>query len=492
MLKSLITRRTLTCCICAGMLLASATLPATARHLRHRRAAASAQAASRNPAHAYSWEKDGIDLSPVTVEAFVLPTANPSPTVTQPGVSLARANFLRRMHLENGAKSKGTNYITNADIRSRDLFILQVTQSLEGGFDSVNMYDRGILSWGLMQWTAWTGSLPRALSYMKARLAQTHRERIWDKVFVANGIDVAGDRLVIYGKTLANEQDLRLAFRGTAKPGQYDPKLVNHWITTMARAGRQSDIAQLEIEYAAHVVDGVMLSRFDLPYHSPGRTGVTPADLAGNDPYAEALIFALWTNNPKHAMEYVEDAARAARSVSISDDPAFWTPGAFSSALLRKCQSSRFGNWQARAAMIETRSELVRTSPPSALCPFEQQYQFVLAARKARRFMELASRHETYVRTQAARAVVKMPRPVEVASRVVSRLPAMPERPLPLGAPSTRTGAAIPRSTSPMPTRVPAGLTAAPKIPTPLATTPLSNSSDGLPSSSSASSLPGL
>jgi len=392
-------------CVCSTMSHAATR----GAHHRHR--------TPRVASPAYSWENGGVDLSPVTVQAYLIPT---TPTT---------ATFVRKMHVENGALSRGTHYMTRPDLRSRDLFILQITQSLEGGFDSVNMYDRGILSWGLMQWTAWTGSLPRALGYMKARLASTHRARIWQKVFVDNGLDVEGNQLVAYGKPLANEADMRLAFRGTVKPGMYDPKLVTHWVTTMARAGRQSDIAQLEIEYASHVVDGVLTQRLDLPYHSPGRAGVTAADLASSDPYAEALIFALWTNNPRHAVAYVEAAARAARRLSTVDDPALWRPGAFSDALFCACLTSRFGNWQARASMIAAKASTVRTASAGSLCPFERDYQTLLAARKVKRLEELASRRqmEKRVRLLAAGKLTPSPSSERRGSRVAGRSQMKPD-----------------------------------------------------------------
>ncbi|MBV9850388.1 MAG: hypothetical protein JO250_11995 [Armatimonadetes bacterium] len=342
-------------------------------HHRHHHAAASPR---------YSWEGDQPDMSPVLVQPYVLP-ADTDPE---------RANFLRKMHLEDGMFVKSARRITRRDVGSRDLFILDITQSLEGGFDSVNLYDRGVLSWGIMQWTARTGSLAQALVFIKRRLWATKRRRLWDKVFVANGLDADPDGLIVYGKRLATPQDVRRAFRGTMQIGKYDPKLMTHWATVMARAGRQPAVAALEVEYAGHVVDAVLKKRLaGLPYHAPGRAGLTVADLAANDPYAEALVFALWTNNPRHANSYVEDAARAARGVSDSDDPALWKPGAFSNALLRLCHGSRFGNWRTRAALIEARAEAVRGTDVSGLTPFERQYQTVLAARKAKRALEMAN-----------------------------------------------------------------------------------------------------
>ena len=194
-----------------------------------------------------------------------------------------------------------------------------------------------------------------------------------------------------------------MAFRGSTKPGNYDPKLVTHWATVFARAGRQPEIAALQVEYAGKVVDGLLEQRLEgLPYHAPGRAGLTVADLAGNDPYAEALVFALWTNNPRHALGYITQAARAARGVSQSDDPGLWAPGAFSNALLRLCHTSRFGNWRQRAAVIEARAQSVRSAAPGDLTPFERQFQVVLAARKQQRAVELASRHRDHPRANGA------------------------------------------------------------------------------------------
>ena len=265
-----------------------------------------------------------------------------------------------------------------------------------------------------MQWSARSGSLTQVLTFVKRRLWTTRRKRLWDKTFVANGLDVDSAGLIVYGKHLQTPADVRVAFRGTAKVSHYDPKLVTHWATTLARAGRQPAVAALEVEYASHIVDAMLKKRLaSLPYHAPGRSGLTCADLAANDPYAEALAFALWTNNPRHSFAYIADAARAARAVSVGDDPALWAPGAFSAALLRLCHGSRFGNWRQRAATIEARAQAVRGAAPADLTPFERDYQTVLAARKARRVLELASRHRARSRQGAGKGQTASTQPPE-------------------------------------------------------------------------------
>jgi hypothetical protein len=346
---------------------------------------------SQKPApNRYSWEGVTTDLTPISPQPYILPPTDPS----LPGADRKQASYLRRMNLENGLQVHGTHWIARSDVRSRDLFILEITQSLEGGFDSVNLYDKGLLSWGIMQWAARYGSLQQSLIFVKRRLLATHRKALWQKTFVSNGLDVDSDGLILYGKPVRTAAEMRLAFRGSLKVGNFDPKLATHWAVTMARAGRQPAVAALQVAYAANIVDAVLQKRLaGLPYHAPGRSGLTVADLAANDPYTEALVFALWTNNPRHAFAYVRAAATDARTASTCDDPSLWTPGAFSAALLKRCRESRFGNWPRRAERIEAEAQIVETASPHDLSPFEIDYRTVLAARKAKRAKELASRH---------------------------------------------------------------------------------------------------
>jgi len=351
-------------------------LPAGA-HRRHR-----VHHAAPTDIPIYSWETGKPDLSPISVQAYT-----PAPADAR------QANFLKRMNLENGLEVKGTHWIEQKDVRSRDLFILSITQSLEGGFDSVNVYDKGILSWGIMQWAARSGSLDQCLIFIKRKLLAGGQKTLWQKTFVDNGIDVDYGGLILYGRRMPTPADRRVALRGTMKVGFYDNALASRWATVFARAGRQPAVEELQVEYAAGIVDDVLNKRLAAaPFHSPGRHGVTANDLAGNDPYADALIFALWTNNPRNAESYIDQAAVAARSASHTDDPVLWAPGAFSRSLLDACAKSHFGNWPAREALIEQREAAVQTGSSTDLTPFEKQYLKVLSARKQIRALEVAQR----------------------------------------------------------------------------------------------------
>ena len=337
-----------------------------------------------------------LDLTPVEVRPYVVP---PPAAVTDP----VQASFLKRMNLENGVEVRSTRWIEPGDVTTRNLFILSVTQSLEGGFDSVNLYDKGVLSWGIMQWTAGTGSLPPVLIYLKRRLMQTGQARVWNKVFVAQGIDADARGLIVYGKPVTTSDDMRLAFRGSVLPGNYDPKVAGYWATVMARAGRQPAVQQFQREYAQRVVDDLLTQTV------PGQSA-TVEQLCGGDAYAEALAFALWTNNPRHSLEYLSDAALAARHQTGQSAPALWGSGIFREALLARCRLSHFSNWQTRAALIAARASALHTAPAASLTPYEQTCQAALSVHKAQiaakaafhlRFVQLASRHKAFLSPKA-------------------------------------------------------------------------------------------
>ena len=333
---------------------------------------ASASPHHRRHSHAPAPPKQVVlDLTPVVVQPYVVPLPS----------GPAQAGFLRRMNLENGVEVRGTRSIAPPDVTTRTLFILSVTQSLEGGYDSVNLYDKGVLSWGVMQWTAGTGSLPPVLTFIKRRLLQTGQKAVWDKVFTRQGLDADAKNLIAYGKPLLTSDDMRRAFRGSALPGNYDPKVAGYWATVFARAGRQPAVQQFQREYAEQVVDKVLA--LDVPAQK-----TTLAGLCHGDSFAEALAFALWTNNPRHSLEYLADAAQLAKQRTGESDPALWGPNSFREALLTRCWTSRFGNWKERAALIAGKAAALHTAPPASLTPYERVCQTALSARK----LQLASR----------------------------------------------------------------------------------------------------
>jgi GNAT superfamily N-acetyltransferase len=68
---------------------------------------------------------------------------------------------------------------------------LAVVSSFEGGYDSIQTYDRAGFSWGFIQFAA-TGGLPRLLGNLK-----TLAPDVFAELFVASGVDVVRGHIVI-------------------------------------------------------------------------------------------------------------------------------------------------------------------------------------------------------------------------------------------------------------------------------------------------------
>ncbi len=103
----------------------------------------------------------------------------------------AASRIARKVRLEAGAMTASTCGLSEGEAsRSRAKYLLRATESVEGGYDAVNIYDRGILSWGIMQWASHSNSLQDALYYMKGRLRDKNKSRVWKTLFKDRGLDV--------------------------------------------------------------------------------------------------------------------------------------------------------------------------------------------------------------------------------------------------------------------------------------------------------------
>ena len=96
--------------------------------------------------------------------------------------------------LEPGVRAGGSARFRPAG-DPRDL-VLAATAAAEGGYDTVNMYDRGILSWGIMQWTVHMGSLQGALAFILAGLRQRGQAALWGQLFPGLDVSGSGDRAI--------------------------------------------------------------------------------------------------------------------------------------------------------------------------------------------------------------------------------------------------------------------------------------------------------
>jgi hypothetical protein len=263
----------------------------------------------------------------------------------------------KKLRLESGAYVASTCTLSEAEAaKNRDLYLLRATQAVEGGFDSVNVYDKGILSWGIMQWASHSNSLQDALYYVKGRLQSKRQAEAWTILFKANGLDVqrgpngapaffVGSNATGQWRPVVGMDNLRVLFRGTRTVGKYDAPTITRWSRVFARAGRQPVIQTLQAEWATRRLNACLDERVD-----GGKWRVR--DFGAGDLFSDALYFALWTNNPAACREHFRRAVRQARLVTGANDPAAWPPGLFPFLWEQTAAASGFGMWPQRTASV--------------------------------------------------------------------------------------------------------------------------------------------
>ncbi|GEM_PF-2727699 len=295
-------------------------------------------------------------------------TAAPSPaievTLRNPryeGPQASRA-LAKRLGLEAGAVVRPTCFLDPETARTnRERYILLAVQKVEGGYDAVNLYDRGILSWGMMQWAAHSNSLQEALWYVKQRLIEKNKAHLWVMLFKEQGLDVqrldgtgapafyVGGTNRVTGVTswrpVTGIDDLRVLFRGTKTPGKYDTATITRWAKVFARAGRNPVVQTLQEEWATARLRACLAEKV---------TGGRPVtDYTGGDLFSDALYFAFWTNNPAAAREHFTRAVAQAKAITGGEpDPTQWPPALFPFLLETTGRRSTFGTWPSRTEQV--------------------------------------------------------------------------------------------------------------------------------------------
>jgi hypothetical protein len=296
----------------------------------------------------------------------------PSKPTPQPTTPAVEVHFVK--DYEGGGKATRLFPFRPAG-DPRDI-IVGATAEAEGGYDTVNMYDRGILSWGIMQWTLHAGSLQMALAFIKRRLVEIGRGSLWSELFPH--LDVMDDKLIYRRTPVIGEAQLRRLFRGYSEPGRYDKATIQGWATKFSRAGRHPIIQQLQQEYARTKVDDVLnidlgkaLGSFkqgvcqqknkkapwtwicnELP-HPPdfyrANYGLIRRYVyIKDDLRAATLLFGVWINNPAVTYVYLRRAVDNLAQRNGTHDTGRWGStwqtelGAEFERLLR---ASRFGYW---------------------------------------------------------------------------------------------------------------------------------------------------
>jgi hypothetical protein len=321
-------------------------------------------------------EVDGI-LGPRTWAALhpaLQPVESTLPQTQEVRVEHVAKGGDKSMNLERGVKVKGLARFQPSRSEGLDV-VLAATGAAEGGYDSVNMYDKGILSWGIMQWTLHAGSLQKLLTFIKSQLASRGQSTLWAELFPE--LDVRNNQIVYQGEvvTTTNNRRLREIFRGAAAVNDYKKDIAEHWVRIFAQAGRHPVIQQLQAAHARKEVDNLLSTSLGaalagikqrcekkpkggtwdyvcprLPeqaaaYRSRYRT---IRDYIGQELKAVTLFFGMKVNNPTGAFVHLKQAIDALASKYGTHDITRW-PGGWEAALSNNLEDvfrgSTFAMW---------------------------------------------------------------------------------------------------------------------------------------------------
>jgi hypothetical protein len=135
--------------------------------------------------------------------------------------------------------------------------ILKAISSFEGGFDTVNTYDKAGVTWGFVQWTGASHSdLTQALSIIKQRYPEA-----FARSFEAYGIDIVKDQIVITSLDSSGRLVGEMAAAAIVK----DPRLA----AALSHAGRNKDVQKGEIEAAEKIeIEAALQMKIEAGGHS--------------------------------------------------------------------------------------------------------------------------------------------------------------------------------------------------------------------------------
>jgi len=188
--------------------------------------------------------------------------------------------------------------------------------NVEGRYDSVQTYDNGILSFGILQWTLHAGSLQKFLGFLKDKSGPEGRAAFQDD-FVAKGIDVkpvGGQYELSYnGKSFP----LAAGDKGRAAIDQLvreDKASARKWAELFHTAGADPRVQKAQFECAKagyHEAAGVRfgekiveqsLAACKNTFHAKYRSLYGQAESwMTASPKAAVLFFSMRDNNPKYA-----------------------------------------------------------------------------------------------------------------------------------------------------------------------------------------------
>ncbi|MBT8101309.1 MAG: hypothetical protein KJO82_16250 [Gammaproteobacteria bacterium] len=185
------------------------------------------------------------------------------------------------------------------------------TSGVEGAFDKVQTYDRGILSWGIKQWTLHAGSLQKLLAFIQNRLAERGQSALWQNFFP--GLSIRNGKELWYnGRRYASNHDLRRLIRNSTSQTSYDPDHMKRWMRRFVIAGRHPAIQEAQLAYAKQDLAARLKRLPRKAFKRKGRWRFSPRkDLRpighylGTDGRTLAFFQSMVTQNPGFAMTLV-------------------------------------------------------------------------------------------------------------------------------------------------------------------------------------------
>ena len=148
---------------------------------------------------------------------------------------------------KNAAREQVSRQMQDAELGASNTRILRAVSGFEGGFSTVNTYDRARVTWGFMQWTGGNASdLTQTMGIIKNRHPEAFSEQ-----FEQYGIDVVGNKLAILGRDGKPMQSGGRPVSGdrAAEVIRDDPKLA----AVMEHAGRNPEIQRGQMEAAVQI-----------------------------------------------------------------------------------------------------------------------------------------------------------------------------------------------------------------------------------------------
>jgi hypothetical protein len=243
-----------------------------------------------------------------------------------------------------------------------------------GTYDAIQTYDKGILSFGIMQWTLHQGSLMKFLDYLKTKCGDDGTAAFHEH-FDPLGLDVHGNTLLVGGATIKPDDAGR---KQMDKLVRADKDTTRRWVVAFNAAGQDERVARAQWTYTKKQYKETAGNSLEKYVGFARKKGYSPKHAGSyrtpsfwcREPDAAALFFSMTTNNPGYSYYGVIKAADDFMGTH-GPDPAKW-PDGWSKEFLsiyRALLPTIINSWKGRVEKTLQHLELARegkTGKPAA------------------------------------------------------------------------------------------------------------------------------